>query len=132
MSKNQQLFNEYVCKIREKWGNKNSTFEEICDLIGLAITQSAQPDINQEQAQTMIEAIWIEWTRFRATYFMTKSPNEVFTSIKRWPSGKHYYVKIYGNCELIEHKFNTVKEAEAFLKQEENSLKAIGKKIISK
>lgn len=129
---NQEQFNGYLIAIRKAWGLKTSTYEKICRLIGNAITFSVLPNIDQEQASVAIEAIWLEWTTYRASYFFFKSPEEIFTSISRFPLGEHYYVKVYGKDILIEKKFNTVKEAESYLATEVSKLESLGKKIINK
>jgi hypothetical protein len=129
---NQEKFHKAICDIRKAWGLKTSTFEEICQLIGIAISLSANSDVNDEMAQVAMEAIWLEWTGYRAGYFMMKSPEEVYTNIVRWPQGKHYYVKIYGNGVSIEEKFNRVQDAEKFLKDEVVKLEQQGKKVIAK
>jgi hypothetical protein len=126
---NKEKFSKSILDVRTAWGLRTSTFSQICQLIGIAIAASIESDIDQEFAQTAISAMWMEWTEYRAAYFLLKSPDEVAATIVRWPSGKHYYVNIHGKGVQIQEKFNRVQDAESFMNGEIKNLERQGKTI---
>lgn len=126
---NQEKFNKALLDVRTAWGLKTSTFESISQLIGIAISSSCGPEVNQAQAQTMIEAMWMEWVEHRAKYFLLKAPDEISATIVRWPKGKHYYVNIIGKGVNVQEKFDRVQDAESFMNSEVERLERIGKTV---
>jgi hypothetical protein len=129
---NQQKFYDACLRVREAWGLNTSTFDEIVRLIGQVIWTSTQPGVDEARAQVQVEAIWFEWTQYRAFSFMraTSSSNKVSATISRFPGGKHYHVTLLGSDVNIAEKFNTQPEAQKFYNSQLKRLKKEGREII--
>ena len=72
----QRAFYDACNKLREAWGNRNSTFEKICHLIANVITASTKEGVDQEKAASQVECIWSEWTRYRCFFFHAEVAKE--------------------------------------------------------
>lgn len=127
---NQQKFYAACNEVRKMWGLKTSTFEQVCSLIGKAISASVQPGVDQERAGIHITALWDEWARWRASDFILQERSQVAATISRWPRGRHYHASLIGDGVHIFDKFNTPVEARKFLDKHIRRLRKEGREII--
>ena len=127
---NQQKFYEACNKVRQAWGLRTSTFEQISNLMARAIHASIQPGVDQERADMLVRGMLEEWVRWRAAGFLLQAPARVSATISRWPNGNHYYVTLVGNGVDIQEKFNAKAEAESWLATQVRKLKQEGREVI--
>ena len=130
MHPNERKFLDICCEVRQKWGLKTSTFEQLSGLIGQALSASVKPGVDDENAELHLTMLRDEWTRWRATGFLLQERKQVAATLSRWPRGRHYYVSFVGDGLNIRGKFNTQAEAQQFYDKEVRRLKREGRTII--
>ena len=130
MKDNQQKFYDACNEVRKMWGLKSSTFEQVSNLLSKALSASLQPGVDQKTADIHIDALWHEWTKWRAMDFLLQERKQVSATLSRWPRGRHYHVSLIGDGVNIFDKFNTPTEAEKFLNRHIRRLRRQGREVI--
>jgi hypothetical protein len=127
----QQQFYKACAKVRELWGLRTSTFEQITNAIAHAFVLSLAPSVDEKRAKTGFEALYFEWTQWRATYFLLQARKEVAASISKWPNGVHYYVRLFGEGVDVTEKFNRQADAQRFFDRQVSRYVAEGRKVLN-
>lgn len=122
-------FSALYARLREVWGNTNSTFEELekayIDAMAAGIT------CDSDLAGTITLGIQDEYDR-RMSYFLTRwkkpRPEIVRASITRYFGGNHYYVRFRNRAAGVEicEKMNTPEQAQKFLTRKSRQLRKLG------
>lgn len=128
---NQGKFYDDCNKVRQLWGLRTSTFEQIATAIAIAFESSLLPGVDESKAKIAFEALFNEWTEWRATSFLLQARKQVSASITKWPKGNHYYVRFFGDGVDVSEKFNTPEAAQRFFKRQVAKCEHEGRNVIN-
>lgn len=128
-------FREAYSNLRDLWGNRNSTFEQIekayANLFYVAFQVDCERADYLRHVESFLLAAQLEWSK-RMFYFIGKQDvPTVVISITRWPKGRHYYVTFRGADIDSTESFPSVVAAESYAKREKNRLSRQGYQVTS-